>query len=296
MSKFRERLESGEFLVTVEASPPKGTETADFLAMLGKLAGRVDAINLPDSRAANIHLGPLAASILAKEKGLEPILTISCRDRNRIAISADLLGAYVLGIDTILCVSGDYVSFGDAPQAKPVYDLDSVQAIKMIRGMEAGEDIGGNVLKGTPRFCVGCVANPVADPFEPHLLKLEKKLAVGVDFIQTLDIYDLNAAAPFLDYVRDKGIKALAGLRLVTKRDVDLWENRRLPGNDIPREIISEVKEAPTEEEALQKSRARLVTMLKEIRASNMWAGAHITMEGHEDLIPQILTEAGLGR
>ncbi|RLB86174.1 MAG: 5,10-methylenetetrahydrofolate reductase [Deltaproteobacteria bacterium] len=296
MSKLKEKLESGEFVVTVGLYPPRGADTGEFLAILSKLAGKVDAINLPDSRGASIRLSALSASILAKEKGLEPILTVSCRDRNRIAISADLLGAHALGIDTVLCVSGDYVSLGDVPQAKPVYDLDSVQLINMIRQMEAGQDIGGNELKGIPKFFVGCVANPIADPIEPHLLKLQKKLTAGVDFIQTLDLYSLEATAEFLNFLEDKGVKALAGLRLVTIADIEQYERGRIVGNEIPSEVISEIKSASTDVEALARAQEFLVAMIKDIRAENRWSGIHLTMNGHDELIPQILEQAGLGK
>jgi len=294
MTRFKETLQSDKFLVTVEASPPKGVRVEPFLEILEGLAGKVDALNLPEGRSARIHLGSLAASMLAKEKGLEPILTLSCRDRNRLSLSSDLLGAYTMGIENVLCVTGDYFNFGDTEDAKPVYDLDSVQAIQMIRELEKGKDIGGNELDGAPRFCVGCVANPLADPLEPQLLKLEKKLTAGARFIQTLDIFDLDKARPFFEHIKDKDVKVLAGIRLITEREVQLQETGKLPGNPIPESIVEEIKKTSEEKAIKEKAKERMKEMIKEVKDSGLCRGVHLTVDGHEGLIPEILQEVGL--
>lgn len=294
MTSFQETLQSDKFLVTLEASPPKGVRLEPFLKTLEGLAGKVDALNLPEGRSAKIHLGTLAASLLAKEKGLEPILTLSCRDRNRISLSSDLLGAYAMGIENVLCVTGDYFNFGDTEDAKPVYDLDSVQAIQMIRELEKGKDIGGNELDGAPRFCVGCVANPLADPLEPQLLKLEKKLAAGARFIQTLDIFNFDKASPFFEHLGDRDVEVLAGIRLITEREVQLQETGKLPGNPIPESVAEEIKKTGEKNIILEKAKARMTEMVKEVKDSGLCRGVHLTVDGHEGLIPQILHEAGL--
>ncbi len=294
MSKFQELLKSEKFLVTVEASPPKGGNIEDFFQVLDVLKGKIDAIVLPDAKGAKIHISPVAASILAKDRGLEPIITLSCRDRNRISLNSELMGANALGLKNILCVSGDYVTFGDAPQAKPVYDLDSVQAIQMIRNCERGNDIGGNPVQGEMSFCVGCAANPVADPLEPQLIKVEKKLAAGIDFIQTLEVYEFDHALGFFEHVKEKDVNVLAGVRLITKKDVELCNNGKLPGNPIPEGFRSQIMETASEDEALKKAKDWLVDIIGKVKQSGLCRGIHITAEGNETLIPEILTEAGI--
>jgi 5,10-methylenetetrahydrofolate reductase len=265
-----------------------------FLEILEGLAGKVDAMNLPEGRSARIHLGSLAASLLAKDKGLEPILTLSCRDRNRISLSSDLLGAYAMGIENVLCVTGDYFNFGDTVDAKPVYDLDSVQAIQMIHELVKGKDIGGNALDGAPRFCVGCVANPEAEPLEPQLLKLEKKLAAGARFIQTLDIFDLDRARYFFEHLKDRDVTVLAGIRLITEREVQLHDTGKFPGNPIPESIVEEIRKTGEKEAIVEKAKARMKRMIKEVKDSGLCRGVHLTVDGHEGLIPEILQEVGL--
>jgi 5,10-methylenetetrahydrofolate reductase len=294
MSKFQESLASDKFLVTVEANPPRGTHLDAFLSTLKGWTNRVDAVNLPDGRSARIHLGPMAGCLLAKEKGLEPILTLSCRDRNRLAMTSDLLGAYALGIQNILCVSGDYFHFGHAEDAKPVYDLDSVQAIRMIRQMEEGRDIGGNELAGKPSFCVGCVGNPQSSPLEPHLLKLDKKLKAGAAFVQTLNIFDLNKSRSFFEHLKGKNVKLLAGIRLITRREVMLAETGKLPGNPIPEDIEKEIRGLENPDHIIENARNRMIAMIKEVKNAGLCHGVHLTADGHDDLIPEIIREAGI--
>lgn len=294
MSKFQEDLQTGAFLVTVEACPPKGVETRGFLQTLEALAGKVHAVVLPEGRGARIHLGPLAASLMAREKGLEPILTVTCRDRNRLSLCSDLLGAHALGLQNLLCVSGDYFHFGDVPDARPVYDLDSVQTIQMIREMEQGKDAGGNDLDGSPGFCVGAVANPLAEPLGPQLLKVQKKQMAGAQFLLTLDIFDFEAAQPFFAALPDPKIPILAGVRLITDQDLDLAARGKLPGNPIPADFQKEMAGMTDEAERLAKARGRMVEMIRTLRGSGLCQGVHLTLDGHEQLVPDILKEAGL--
>ena len=294
MSKFQEALQSGKFLVTMGIEPPKGINLDYFLKSLQGCKGKVDAVDMPDNRSANIHLSAFAASLIAKDKGVDPIVALSCRDRNRLALSSDLLGVYALGLRNVLCVTGDYLTFGDAVEAKPVYDLDSVQAIQMVRQLEEGKDIGGNDLNGAPSFCVGCVANPQAVPLEPQLLKLEKKIEAGAEFIQTLDIFDLERSRPFFERLKGKNVKVLAGVRLIADRHVRLSGEGKLPGNPIPEGIIEEIKGLKGEGEIVERSRKRMVDMITQVKDSGLCHGVHLTAEGHEDLIPQIIEEAGI--
>jgi len=294
VSKFQEALHSGKFLVTVGIKPPKGTNPEPFLGSLEGLADRVDAVNFPDNRSAKIQMSALAAALLAKDKGIEPILAISCRDRNRLALSSDLLGAYALGLRNLLCVTGDYLTFGDVVEGRPVYDLDSVQTIQMIRRMENGKDIGGNDLDGAPVFCVGCVANPQAVPLEPQLLKLEKKLIAGAEFIQTLDLYDLDGSKPFFSFLKERDVKVLASIRFITEREVRLSEERRVPGNPIPEAIKQEIKDLESTEEIAERAKIRMTEMIKRLKDSGLCHGVHLTVEGREELIPEMIKEAGI--
>ena len=294
MSKFREALGSDKFLVTVKVEPPKGVNLEPFMNALDALTGKVDGVTLPDNRSARIQLGPLAAALKAREKGLDPILSMCCRDRNRLALCSDLLGAYALGIENVLCVTGDYFHFGDAPEAKPVYDLDSVQAIEMIHQMEQGRDIGGNDLDGNPSFCVGCVGNPQAVPLEPQLLKIDKKLGAGVSFIQTLDIFDLERSRSFLEHLGGKGVKILVGIGFITDREVRKAKEGKLPGNPIPREIIDEMGSLSGPEEIISGAKSRMIEMIKQVKGSGLCHGVHLTLNGHESLLSEILQEAGI--
>ncbi|MBW1775343.1 MAG: methylenetetrahydrofolate reductase [Deltaproteobacteria bacterium] len=294
MSKFREALGSDKFLVTVKVEPPKGVNLEPFIKALDAITGKVDGVTVPDNRSARIQLGPLAAALKVQEKGLDPILSMCCRDRNRLALCADALGAYAMGIENVLCVTGDYFHFGDAPEAKPVYDLDSVQAIEMIHQMEQGRDIGGNDLDGTPSFCVGCVGNPQAVPLEPQLLKIDKKLGAGVAFIQTLDIFDLEQARSFLEHLGEKGVKILLGIGFITDREVRKAREGKLPGNPIPREIMDEMGSLSGPEEVLTQAKSRMIEMITQVKGSGLCHGVHLTLNGYESLLSEILQGAGI--
>ena len=295
MSRFRENLSSDKFVITAAVTSPKGTNLDSFRKGLEALSGLVDAVNLSEARAATIHLGSLAACVIADNAGLESIYTLSCRDRNRVAACSELLGAHALGIRNVLCVTGDYFNYGDTPDAKPVYDLDSVQALQMVRELEAGRDAGGNETDGAAAFCVGCVADPQADPPGPHLLKLEKKLSAGAEFILTLDIHDLDAAVPFFKEMKGRDVKVLAGLRLVTGREVDMWEKGKLPGNDIPESLRAGIEGAADDAAVLQEAGSRMAAMIRRLKDAGLCDGVHLNLGGHEGRLRGILEEAGIG-
>jgi 5,10-methylenetetrahydrofolate reductase len=294
VSKFREALGSEKFLVTVKVESPKGVNLDPFMKALDALTDKVDGVTVPDNRSARIQMGPLAAALKVQEKGLDPILSLCCRDRNRLALCADVLGASALGIENVLCVTGDYFHFGDAPEAKPVYDLDSVQAMEMIQQMEQGRDVGGNDLEGSPSFCVGCVGNPQAIPLEPQLLKMDKKLDAGASFVQTLDIFDLERARPFLEHLGGTDVKVLAGIGIITEREVRLAGEGKYPGNPIPPEIMDEVGGLDSPEEIISRAKSRMVDMITRVKASGLCRGVHLTLNGHETLLAEILQESGI--
>ena len=174
---FREKLAAGKFVVTCEVGPPKGVDVSDMRRSAERVRGKVDAVNVTDQQSSVMRLGSLAGCILLKQWGMEPVLQMTCRDRNRIALQSDLLSAYALGIENVLCLTGDYVTLGDHPEAKPVFDLDSVQLLEVIRMLQQGTDMKGNKLEGRPpQFCVGAVVNPGADPIEPQIVKVHDPL------------------------------------------------------------------------------------------------------------------------
>ncbi len=197
-SRFHEALESGKFVVTAEVGPPKGVDIEEMRQHLDLLKDKVDGLNVTDNQSSVMRIGSLPVCRLIKEAGGEPILQMTCRDRNRIALQSELLGAYILGISNVLCLTGDYVTVGDHISAKPVFDIDSVLLLKTIRGLEEGKDAAGNELKGAPTFCAGAIVTPEANPIEPQLLKFEKKIKAGAEFIQTQAIYDLNNFKKFM--------------------------------------------------------------------------------------------------
>jgi methylenetetrahydrofolate reductase (NADPH) len=190
-SLFEEKLYSGEFLVTTEVGPPKGVDISEMIHHIDVLKDKVDAINVTDHQSSVMRFPSLGGCLLIKEVGGEPILQMTCRDRNRLALQADLLLAYSRGIVNVLCLTGDSIDVGDHREAKPVFDSDSVQLLKMIRTMESGKDIGGNDLKGVPKFCLGASVHPEADLIEPQLIKFDKKVAAGAQFFQTQGIFDV---------------------------------------------------------------------------------------------------------
>src|SRR3989338_4528413 len=195
---FTEKVETGKFIVTSEIGPPKGIDIKEMLEDADLVKNRVDAINVTDLQSSVMRLGSLAVCHLLKDRGIEPVFQVTCRDRNRLALQSDLLSAAVLGIENILALTGDYPTLGDHPEAKPVFDLDSVQPLEVIKTLQEGKDMKGNPLKGSPKFCVGAVVNPGADPIEPEIIKMEKKIEAGAKFFQTQAVHDIELFKKFL--------------------------------------------------------------------------------------------------
>jgi 5,10-methylenetetrahydrofolate reductase len=212
---FREVLKSGKFVITSEVGPPKGTNIEKMLHHIDILKDKVDAINVTDHQSSVMRFPSIGGCLAIKERGGEPILQVTCRDRNRLALQAELLFAYTRGIRNILCLTGDAVVVGDHKAAKGVFDLDSTQLLRAIRQMESGKDLGGNDLDGTVEFCAGAIVTPEANPIEPQLMKFEKKVEAGAEFFQTQAIYDLDKFAKFMEYARQFPVKILAGIILL---------------------------------------------------------------------------------
>lgn len=215
VSSFKKALESGKFVVTCEVAPPKGTNLEKTAHHIELLKDKVDAMNLTDHQSSVMRFPSLGGALLVKELGGEPILQMTCRDRNRLALQADILFASSRGINNVLCLTGDSVMLGDHKEAKGVFDLDSSQLVAAIRTLEKGKDLGGSDLDGAVSICAGAIVTPEADPLEPQLIKFEKKIEAGAEFIQTQAVYDMDKLKSFMDYARQFPAKILAGIILL---------------------------------------------------------------------------------
>jgi len=294
-SSFKEALESGRFLVTSEVAPPKGTNLDVMIHHIELLRDKVDGMNVTDHQSSVMRFPSLGGALLVKEMGGEPILQMTCRDRNRLALQADLLFASQRGIGNVLCLTGDSVILGDHKEAKGVFDLDSSQLLASIRVLEKGKDLGGNALDGSPRFCAGAIVTPEATPLEPQLIKFEKKVEAGAEFIQTQAVYDLDHFQSFMDYARAFPVKILAGIILLTSAPMARFMNKNVAGVSVPQHLIDEMDEAPKGRK-LDQGIEIAGRMIRRIRDEKMCDGVHIMAIGKEERVPDIMSAAGLIR
>ena len=292
---FREALKTKDFVVTAEAGPGKGSNVAKMVEHIELLKDRVDGLNVTDNQSAVMRYPSLGTCLLIKEHGGEPVLQITCRDRNRLAIQADLLFAYSRGIDNVLCLTGDSVDVGDHKEAMPVFDLDSVQLIHLVHALNSGRDMVGNELDGGVDFCIGASGTPSADPIEPQLIKFEKKLGAGVDFIQTQAIYDLDEFKRFVEYARktDGKAKILAGIVLLVGAKMATYMNENVPGIYVPQYLIDELAQAP-KGKGIATGIEIAGRLIRQIKEEKICDGVHIMAIGREERVPEILEAAGL--
>lgn len=290
-SLFEEKLNSNGFLVTTEVGPPKGTDTTEMLHHIDRLKDRVDAINVTDHQSSVMRFPSLGGCMLVKERGGEPILQITCRDRNRLAIEADLLLAYSRGIRNVLCLTGDSIDVGDHKEAKPVFDLDSVQLLRLARTLESGKDVGGNELKGAPQFCLGASVHPEADFIEPQLVKFEKKVSAGAQFFQTQGIFDVASLRRFMQYASQFPVKILAGIIVLASARMAKYMNENVPGIIVPQATIDELANVE-KGKGLQKGIEIAARLIRTIREENICHGVHIMAVGNEKIVPELLEAA----
>lgn len=290
---FKEALESGKFVVTAEVGPPKGTDIKEMMHHGELLLGKLDALNVTDNQSAVMRISSIAVCRLMQEMGHEPILQMTCRDRNRIGLQADLLGAAVLGFKNVLCMTGDHPQAGDHKEAKPVYDIESVQLLKIVDSLNNGKDMGGNELQGATDFFAGCVVTPEANPLQPQLMKFEKKVKAGAKFAQTQAIYHIDAFKNFMTEARKLPIKVLAGIVLLKSVGMAKYMNKFVPGINVPQELIAELKDAG-KEKALEAGINIAARHIKQIKEENICDGVHIMAIGAEDVVPEIMSRAGL--
>jgi len=269
---FKEKLQSGKFMVTSEIGPPKGIETKKILEDAELIRGRVDAINVTDLQSSVMRLGSLAVCSLLKQRGFEPIFQVTCRDRNRLALQSDILSAAALGIENLLILTGDHPTLGDHPEAKPVFDLDSAQLLQVVKKLQQGLDMKGNKLEGQPpKFCMGAVVNPGADPIEPQILKMEKKIAAGAEFFQTQAVYDLKVFESFLSKIKHLQVPILAGIVLLKSAGMAKYMNKNVAGVFVPENLIKEMEETKDKVAKSIEIAARLIKELK-----SLCQGVHI--------------------
>ncbi|MDX9786682.1 MAG: methylenetetrahydrofolate reductase [Desulfobacterales bacterium] len=293
VSSFKTALSSGKFVVTSEVAPPKGTNLEKFKHHIELLKDKVDAMNVTDHQSSVMRYPSLGGAILAKEMGGEVILQMTCRDRNRLALQADLLFAHTRGVQNVLCLTGDSIILGDHKEAKSVFDLDSSQLLEAIRTLEKGRDLGGNDLDGEVSFCAGAIVTPEADPLEPQLIKFEKKIDAGAEFIQTQAVYDLEHFKTFMTYARQFDVKILAGIILLTSAPMARFMNKNIAGVSVPQALIDEMTAAP-KGKALTRGIEIAGRMIKRIKEENLCDGVHIMAIGKEETVPDIMAAAGL--
>jgi methylenetetrahydrofolate reductase (NADPH) len=290
---FKETLNSGKFVVTSEISPPKGTNIEKMCHHIDILKDKVDAINITDHQSSVMRFPSIGGCLYIKEQGGEPILQMTCRDRNQLALQAELLLAYVRGIRNVLCLTGDAVVVGDHKEAADVFELDSVQLLRTIRQLESGKDLGGNDLDGAVEFCAGAIVTPEARPIEPQLIKFEKKVEAGAEFFQTQAIYDLDNFSKFMEYARQFPVKVLAGIVLLASARMAKYMTENVPGIFVPQDLIDELAGAP-KGEALNKGIEIAGRMIAALKRDSICDGVHIMAIGREEVVPDILAAAGL--
>jgi 5,10-methylenetetrahydrofolate reductase len=254
------------------------------------IRGRVDAINVTDLQSSVMRLGSLAVCSLLKQKGFEPIFQVTCRDRNRLALQSDILSAAALGIENLLILTGDYTTLGDHPEAKPVFYFVSVHIFQVVSKLQEGFDMNGNKLEGAaPKFCVGAVVNPGADPIEPQILKMEKKIEAGAEFFQTQAVYDIRVFENFLSKIKHLKTTILAGMVLLKSAGMARYMNKNVAGVLVPDNLIKEMEET---KDKVAKSVEIASRLIKELRP--MCQGVHIMPIGWDKKVPLVLDAAGL--
>ena len=284
-------LNRGTFAVTVEYNPPKGTNISAVLENAKQLLGRVHGVNITDNTAAVVRAGSLPVCRLLYELGHDPVMQLTCRDRNRIAMQSDLMGAHMLGIRNILCLTGDYPTVGDHKEAKPVYDLDSVQVMQLVQGLNNGKDMMGNKLDGSTAFTIGAAVTPEADLVGPVLAKFEVKVKAGAQFFQTQAVYSPDVFASFMKQVRPFNVKVLAGILVLRNHKMAEFMNANIPGMSVPKEMIDELKAAGDRSEDVGVDIA--VRSIKAVRPH--CDGVHIMAIKATHRLAEIITKAELG-
>lgn len=286
-SNLKHELESGRFTVTAEICPPRGTDAGVFLEKARLLKGRIAAANVTDNQRAVMRLSSLACSVLLLKEGVEPVFQMTCRDRNRLAIQSDVMGAWALGVRNILALTGDHVAFGDHREAKAVFDLDSVQLVKAIDALNHGRNMKNAELRGATDFYLGAVVAPEANPWEPEEIKFDKKICAGARFFQTQAIFDMDRFKRFFETAGKKSVKILGGILLLKSAKMANYLNTNVPGVHVPQGLIDELEGAGDQ---LEKGIEIASRQFRELKS--FCHGAHIMAIGQEESVIKIMEGA----
>jgi 5,10-methylenetetrahydrofolate reductase len=289
VSDLAHKFEQGQFVITGELTPPKGTDTAGMRARAELLAPCIDAFNITDSHASKMSLSPIAAARLLLEDGVEPILQMTTRDRNRIALQSDMLGAWVLGVKNLVCMGGDPPHLGDHPQAKPVFDINAEELITAANKLNAGRDLMDNPLNQATGFTIGAVVNPGAEDLDFEIARLEAKAAAGARFFQTQAVFDAGHFGRFMARVQHLEVKILAGVMPIKSLAMARFMNEKIPGIDIPEALLKRIEEAG---DVAGESTLISAEIIRAIQP--LCHGLHIMAPGWEDRVPDLLRRAGL--
>ena len=297
-SRLSQILSKGEFAVTAEAGPPRGANAEVVRKKGALLKDCVDAVNVTDNQTAIVRMSSLAACVHLMQMGIEPVLQMVVRDRNRIALQSDLMGAYSLGVRNILCLSGDHQTFGNQPGALNVFDIDSLNLVNMVKTMrDEGKDMSGFALDGAPQMFIGAAENPFADPFEYRVTRLAKKAAAGADFIQTQCIYDIDLFKEWVRQSREQGltekVHVLAGITPLKSARMAKYMATRVPGMRVPDAVVKRMESAPKEKAAEEGMKLCLET-IQEVRAIKGVHGVHIMAIEWEEKVSELVKAAGL--
>jgi methylenetetrahydrofolate reductase (NADPH) len=297
-SKLEKILRSGQLAVTSECGPPRGTDPAAITKKAEMIKNHVDAINITDNQTSVTRLCSLASCIHLKLMGLEPVLQMVTRDRNRTAIQSDILGAASFDIFNVLCLSGDHQAFGDNPSGQNVFDLDSMQLIQTVRYMrDEAKFLGGDEINRPPRMFVGAAANPFADPFEIRVPRLAKKIAAGVEFIQTQCIYNVEKFELWMKLARDRGLHEkvyiLAGVTPFKSAGMAKYMKNRVPGMDVPDEVVKRMSGVPKDKQPEEGLKICIET-IQRLKACEGVRGFHVMAIEWEEKVPEIVEKSGL--
>lgn len=291
--KLTELFKQGKFVITSEVGPPKGYHIENLLHEVEIIRNRVDAINVTDNQSSVMRLGALAVCKELKDKNLEPVFQITCRDRNRLALQSDLLSAAMFKIENLLLLTGDAVKLGDHKGAKSVFDLDSVSLIYAAKKLEEGFDLSGNKLEGEPpKFCKGAVVSPCAEPLDPQLFKMEKKIKAGAEFFQTQAVYEVDRFAKFMEKAKNFGVPILAGIVILKTVGMAKYMNENVAGIFVPDNLIEELKKDKEKTKSGQTGIEIASRLIKELKP--FCQGIHLMPLGWDNKVPAILDSSGL--
>jgi len=290
--KLTERFVERDFVITGEVGPSKGASGDSALESASKMQPVVDAVNVTDSQSAVMRLGPIAVAHLLKDRGIEPIFQLTCRDRNRIALQSDLLSAAALGIENVLCITGDHMILGDHPDAKKVFDLDSVQLLAVARGLTEGRDLNGHNVDPRPGFCLGAVVNPGSEDLEMQLLKMRKKIDAGAAFFQTQAVFDRDLFARFMDTATRFDVPIMAGVIPLKSAAMAEFMNEHIAGIHVPQPMIDRLRATPKQDR--KKLSIELAVELVDTLKHDCH-GIHFMPLGWDDVVVPVVEATGLG-